>query len=75
MTATGADVEALLASVGVPPAPEVPVRLEGHDPVLASPFPVGEASAAALAACGAMAARLWLDRTGEAQDRPEWLPR
>jgi len=62
-------VEALLASVGVPPVAEgVAVHLAGTDPVLRSPFPVGEAAATALAACGAMAARLWLDLAGEGQE-------
>jgi crotonobetainyl-CoA:carnitine CoA-transferase CaiB-like acyl-CoA transferase len=62
-------VESLLAEVGVPPA-AVPgrVAIEGADPVLATPFPIGEAAATALAAGGALVAALWHDRTGEAQD-------
>jgi crotonobetainyl-CoA:carnitine CoA-transferase CaiB-like acyl-CoA transferase len=40
----------------------------GADPVLASPFPLGEVAATALAATGRAAADLWALRTGEAQD-------
>src|SRR5204862_8349701 len=39
----------------------------GADPVLASPFPLGEVAATALAASGRAAAALWALRTGEAQ--------
>ena len=39
----------------------------GADPVLASPFPLGEVAATALAASGRAAASLWALRTGEAQ--------
>src|SRR5687768_7613977 len=40
----------------------------GADPVLASPFPLGEVAATAMAACGRAAANLWELRTGETQD-------
>jgi crotonobetainyl-CoA:carnitine CoA-transferase CaiB-like acyl-CoA transferase len=40
----------------------------GRDPVLASPFPLGEVAATALAACGQAAAELWQLRTGETQE-------
>jgi crotonobetainyl-CoA:carnitine CoA-transferase CaiB-like acyl-CoA transferase len=39
----------------------------GHDPSLASPAPLGEGAAPALAASGRAAAALWALRTGEAQ--------
>ena len=39
----------------------------GRDPVLASPFPLGEVAATALAATGRAAADLWALRTGEVQ--------
>lgn len=39
----------------------------GADPILPSPFPVGEVAATALAACAKGAADLWAMRTGEAQ--------
>ena len=40
----------------------------GADPVLASPFPLGEVAATAMAAAGRAAATLWELRTGETQD-------
>lgn len=43
------------------------VTLLGADPVLASRFPIGEAAAATLAACGAGAAHVHAMRTGETQ--------
>jgi hypothetical protein len=46
-------VAALLDEVGLPA--DVDVWIEGHDPVLASKFPVGEAAATAIGA-GAAAA-------------------
>jgi crotonobetainyl-CoA:carnitine CoA-transferase CaiB-like acyl-CoA transferase len=55
----------LLAGVGLEPGG--PVALEGRDPVLASRFPVGEAAAAALTACGAASARLFEERGGPPQ--------
>lgn len=60
-------VAALLAEVGLPPTAADRTRLEGHDPVLPTAFPIGEAAAVALAACGAAVASLWEDRTGEDQ--------
>ena len=42
-------------------------RIHGTDPVLATPFRVGEAAAAALAACGDAAAELWQLRGGDPQ--------
>jgi crotonobetainyl-CoA:carnitine CoA-transferase CaiB-like acyl-CoA transferase len=43
-------------------------HIVGSDPVFASPFPLGEVAATALAACGRAAANLWELRTGEQQD-------
>lgn len=60
-------VAALLAEVGLPPTAADRTRIEGHDPVLPTAFPIGEAAAVALAACGAAVASLWEDRTGEDQ--------
>jgi crotonobetainyl-CoA:carnitine CoA-transferase CaiB-like acyl-CoA transferase len=60
-------VAALLAEVGLPPTASDRARIEGHDPVLPTAFPIGEAAAVALAACGAAVASLWEDRTGEDQ--------
>jgi crotonobetainyl-CoA:carnitine CoA-transferase CaiB-like acyl-CoA transferase len=59
------ELAGLLDEVGVPI--DVEVRIEGEDPVLASPVPVGEAAAVALAACAATAAQLWAERTGRPQ--------
>ena len=49
----------LLASAGLTLPSDVPVEVTGADPVLASRFAVGEVAAAALAACGVQASRLW----------------
>ncbi len=68
-------VVALLAEVGLPPIAADRARIDGSDPVLASRFPIGEAAATALAACGAAAAWLWQERTGEAQDVAVSVPR
>jgi crotonobetainyl-CoA:carnitine CoA-transferase CaiB-like acyl-CoA transferase len=43
------------------------VEITGGDPVLASRYPVGEAAAVALAACGAAAGELWRLRAGRTQ--------
>jgi crotonobetainyl-CoA:carnitine CoA-transferase CaiB-like acyl-CoA transferase len=53
------------ARLGLPAGSDVGV--DGHDPVLASRYAVGEAAAVALAACGAGAAALWELRAGDAQ--------
>ena len=42
-------------------------RIQGADPVLATPFRVGEAAAAALAACADAAAEIWQLRGGDEQ--------
>jgi crotonobetainyl-CoA:carnitine CoA-transferase CaiB-like acyl-CoA transferase len=43
------------------------VSIEGHDPCLPFHLPLGEAAATALGACGAAAAWLWAEATGESQ--------
>lgn len=60
-------VGALLAEVGLPPAAADQTVIEGRDPVLPTRFPIGEAGAVALAACGAAVTELWRQRTGEDQ--------
>jgi len=52
-------VAALLEEVGLPAAPADRVTISGSDPVFPSPFPVGEAAAVALGACGAAVAALY----------------
>ena len=55
----------LLALAGVQPRGEI--AFGGADPVFRTPFRVATAGAAALAACGVAAARLWELRGGRAQ--------
>src|SRR3954467_13702150 len=55
----------ILAAVGEAPADNV--TFNGSDPVFPLPWPVGEAGAAAIAACGVAAARLWQQRGGREQ--------
>ena len=43
------------------------VKITGHDPILPSPFLIGEAGAAAIAATGYAASELWRLKTGESQ--------
>jgi crotonobetainyl-CoA:carnitine CoA-transferase CaiB-like acyl-CoA transferase len=43
------------------------VEIEGNDPIFPVPFRVGDAGAATIAACGAMAAELWRSRSGRSQ--------
>src|SRR5450432_2607460 len=52
------DVRELLEEVGLPGEAAPRVTITGCDPVLPTGFPVGEAAAAALGACGAAAATL-----------------
>ena len=52
----------ILSAVGEPDADNV--TFNGADPVFPLPWPVGEAGAAAIAACGVAAARLWEQRGG-----------
>src|SRR5262245_29836167 len=57
--AIDARVQDLLDEVGLKPSPGVQAAIVGHDPVLAYRFPVGEAAAVALAACGVAVSDLW----------------
>ncbi len=57
----------ILDRAGTVLAPETPIEITGRDPILASTFPIGEAAAAALAACGAAASELWAQRGGARQ--------
>ncbi|MBI5289647.1 MAG: CoA transferase, partial [Chloroflexi bacterium] len=57
----------VLAAARLTLIPGHSVAVTGADPVLGSRFPVGEASAAALALCGTAAAELWRRRTGRSQ--------
>ncbi len=60
------DLASLLAEVGLP-TDEVAVSVDEGPPVLPSTFPIGSRAAMALGACGAAAAQLWRDRTGQEQ--------
>jgi crotonobetainyl-CoA:carnitine CoA-transferase CaiB-like acyl-CoA transferase len=57
-------VAELLGLAGLEP---VPAELQGQDPVFPTPYRVGEAGAAALAAVGTAASRLWHLKTGRIQ--------
>ena len=57
-------LEELLATAGVE---AVPVALPGADPVFPTPYKVGTAGAAALAAVGTAASRLWFLKTNRIQ--------
>src|SRR3954453_14845441 len=52
----------ILSSLSEPDADNV--TFNGHEPVFPLPLPVGEAGAAAIAACGVAASRLWEQRGG-----------
>lgn len=56
----------ILQSVGIDDAVHN-VAIVGNDPVLPSPFMIGEAGAAAIAAVGYLAAELWHMKTGQRQ--------
>ena len=58
---------ALRESLGLPAPDPAQVEIVGADPVLATRFRVGEAAAAALAACGLAAAEIWELRGGRRQ--------
>jgi crotonobetainyl-CoA:carnitine CoA-transferase CaiB-like acyl-CoA transferase len=57
----------LLALAGPPAAHRLEVDISGADPVLRTPYRVGAAGAAALAAAGLAVADLWALRTGRRQ--------
>lgn len=60
-------MDQLTAIAGEAPATLDEVSFDGADPVFATKFRFGEAGAAIIAAGGVMAARIWQDRTGDAQ--------
>lgn len=57
----------ILNTVNAPSTYLSHVRFSGFDPVLPSPFLIGEAGAAAIAACGYAASELWLLKMGRMQ--------
>ena len=57
---------ALRASLGLAAPDPARVEIRGADPILPTRFRVGEAAAAALAACGLAAAEIWELRGGAA---------
>ncbi|HKF76847.1 MAG TPA: CoA transferase [Candidatus Dormibacteraeota bacterium] len=65
----------LLREVGLPADAAARTTITGADPVVAARFPVGEAAATVLAACGAAAALLWRERGGGDQDVRVDVPR
>ena len=62
-----ARVEDLLGEVGLKASSGTHATIVGRDPVLGCPFPVGEAAAVALAACGVAVSDLWVLRGGRPQ--------
>ena len=62
-----AALEQLLTLCGVEEPPGSKVTIRGEDPVVPSPYRLGEAAAAALGAQGAAIAELWAQRSGHAQ--------
>ncbi|MBW2312577.1 MAG: CoA transferase [Deltaproteobacteria bacterium] len=60
-------IQLLLEAARLEPPAVGDLAIHGSDPILASRFPIGEASAVALASCGAAAARLHELRGGEPQ--------
>ena len=60
-------VQDLLDEVGLKPSPGVQATIDGRDPILDYRFPVGEAAAVVLAACGAAVSDLWELRGGRPQ--------
>ena len=67
MTMPHAVLRELLALADLPAEHRLAVDLSGTDPVLPTPYRVGAAGAAALAAVGLAAADLWTLRTGRRQ--------
>ena len=62
-----ARVQDLLNEVGLQASPDLDATIAGHDPVLGYRFPVGEAAAVALAACGVAVSDLWQLKGGRPQ--------
>jgi crotonobetainyl-CoA:carnitine CoA-transferase CaiB-like acyl-CoA transferase len=65
--AAAAALDEILAAAGELTSTPGTVAIAGDDPVIATPFRVGAAGAAALAAVGVAASELWRLRTGRAQ--------
>jgi crotonobetainyl-CoA:carnitine CoA-transferase CaiB-like acyl-CoA transferase len=62
-------IEELLTEVGLADgAAGITARLVGADPVLPTPYPVGEAAATAIGAAATIAAQTWRDATGQGQE-------
>jgi len=59
--------ESVLRTVGLPSVDPAEVEIVGRDPIYATRFRIGEASAAVLAACGVAISDLWELRTGRRQ--------
>lgn len=60
-------IERAATLAGLELAPETDITIEGEDPVLASPFHLGEGAATALALVGQEANRAWMERGGASQ--------
>jgi hypothetical protein len=60
-------LDSLLRSLGAGLPDAGQVEIVGADPVLSTRFPIGEAAAVALAACGLAAAEIWQLRGGSHQ--------
>jgi crotonobetainyl-CoA:carnitine CoA-transferase CaiB-like acyl-CoA transferase len=60
-------LQSILAAASLTLPPLSDVEITGHDPVIATPFPAGEAAATALSLEGAAAAELWRMKTGRTQ--------
>ncbi|MCX7123675.1 MAG: hypothetical protein NTV32_08465 [Gammaproteobacteria bacterium] len=60
-------LKSILSTAEIKPNSLEHIQIEGHDPILPSPFLIGEAGAAALAAVGYAAAELWKLKTGRLQ--------
>jgi len=60
-------LQELLAGAGLIETPGGDISIAGHDPVFQTPYRVGAAGAAALAAVGVAASRLWFLKTGRTQ--------
>lgn len=72
---TGGGVAPLLEAAGIPASAAGRATISGRDPVLATPLPIAQAAASALAACASAVAHCWALRTGEEQDVEVAVPR
>ena len=61
-------LEGILKQAGINAPSLSHISITGQDPILPSPFLIGEAGAAALAAIGYAAAELWRCKTGKLQN-------